>query len=87
MKKYHHVEKISFNDGKMFLIVDGRQYSLQLSHISKKLANASRIEREKFEITPSGYGIHWQLIDEDLSIDGMLGIKHQPKQIKQEISV
>jgi hypothetical protein len=25
-----------------------------------------------FEISPSGYGIHWPDLDEDLSIDGMI---------------
>ncbi|MCB9504111.1 MAG: DUF2442 domain-containing protein [Deferribacteres bacterium] len=27
------------------------------------------------EISTLGYGIHWPLLDEDLTIDGMLGIK------------
>jgi len=31
------------------------------------------------EISPSGYGIYWPLIDEDLSIDGLLGIVHAPQ--------
>jgi hypothetical protein len=26
----------------------------------------------KFEVSPSGYGIHWPELDEDLSIDGMI---------------
>jgi hypothetical protein len=25
-----------------------------------------------------GYGIHWPLIDEDISIDGLLEVIHQP---------
>ncbi|MFI5222153.1 MAG: DUF2442 domain-containing protein, partial [Bacteroidia bacterium] len=29
-------------------------------------------ERGNFEISPSGYGIHWSLIDEDLSINGLI---------------
>jgi hypothetical protein len=35
-------------------------------------------ERNNFEVSPSGYGIHWPLIDEDLSIDGLIGIVHTP---------
>jgi hypothetical protein len=31
----------------------------------------------RYEISPSGYGIRWPLIDEDLSIDGLLGVRHQ----------
>ncbi|MCH7754431.1 DUF2442 domain-containing protein [candidate division KSB1 bacterium] len=55
--------------------------------MSEKLANASDIEENKYEISPSGYGIHWPLIDEDLSIDGLLGIKHAPKRIKEVAQV
>jgi len=58
-------------------------YEFRLSAISEKLANASDIARNKYEISPSGYGIHWPLIDEDLTIDGFLGIKHAPKRIKE----
>jgi len=31
-----------------------------------------------FEISPSGYGIHRPFLDEDISIDGLLGIAHFP---------
>lgn len=44
---------------------------------SPALALASEIERKTYEISSSGYGIHWPLIDEDLSIDGLLGIVHK----------
>lgn len=40
--------------------------------ISEKLAKATDHERSEFRITPSGYGIHWNLLDEDLSINGLL---------------
>ena len=49
----------------------------------RKNPNASDIERKIYEISPSGYGIHWPLLDEDLSIDGLLGIKHTPQKIKE----
>ncbi|MBW2657327.1 MAG: DUF2442 domain-containing protein, partial [Deltaproteobacteria bacterium] len=40
---------------------------------------ASEEERNNFEISLSGYGIHWPLLDEDISIDGLLGIVHAPQ--------
>lgn len=76
-KKYHNVKKIIFRGENLVLQVDGQKYIFKISSISKKLAKASKVEREKYEVSPSGYGIHWQLIDEDLSIDGLLGIKHK----------
>ena len=79
MKKYHDVQDVSFRNDTMILTVDGREYSVQLAGVSKRLESASSHEREVFEISPSGYGIHWPLIDEDLSIDGLLGIKHHPQ--------
>lgn len=86
MDKYHEIEKVSFVREKLILKVDGKKYSFPLADISKRLANASRAEREKYEISPSGYGIHWPLIDEDLSIDGLIGIEHNRTQTKESIS-
>ena len=83
MTKYHDVQGITFKGNKMYLKVDGTEYVFQLEKISKKLAKATKLEQERFEISASGYGIHWPLIDEDLSIDGLLGIKHTPSKKKE----
>ena len=40
------------------------------------LAKANEKEISCYEISPSGYGIYWLLIDEDVAIDGLLGITH-----------
>ncbi|NOZ61085.1 MAG: DUF2442 domain-containing protein [Calditrichaeota bacterium] len=37
-------------------------------------------------MSPSGYGLHWFLLDEDLSIDELLGIKHAPSQKKEIVT-
>lgn len=60
----------------MVIDIDGEKKIFDLNTISKLLADASEKERSNFEISPSGYGIHWPLLDEDLSIDGLLGISH-----------
>ncbi|MFZ4524578.1 MAG: DUF2442 domain-containing protein [Chlorobium sp.] len=39
---------------------------------------ASETKRKTFEVSPSGYGIHWPLLDEDISIDALLGIVSAP---------
>ena len=77
MKKHHKIQKVAFADGCMVLKVDGREYKFPLASISERLAGASSVKREKYEITPSGYGIHWPLLDEDLSIDGLINAKHR----------
>ncbi len=82
----HRVQKIEFKNDKMYLKIDNEEYVFQIKDISKKLLNASNLEREKYEISPSAYGIHWPLLDEDLSIDGLLGVKHAPTQAKEKVT-
>ena len=80
MPEVHDVQKLSFEGSRMHLRVDGRDYTFDLADVSASLLRASPEERMKYEVSPSGYGIHWPLIDEDLSIDALLGIKHSPRE-------
>lgn len=77
MNKQHEVKKLSFENDHMQLEVDGEEYIFDLKDISPRLLEASAEERMRYEVSPSGYGIHWPLIDEDLSIDGLLGVRHK----------
>ena len=79
MKQYHQVTGLHFEGNVMILTIDGQEKRFQVSEISSALQNASDQERDLFEISPSGYGIHWPLLDEDLSIDSLLGIVHEPQ--------
>jgi hypothetical protein len=76
MPKLHDIQELSFEDDRMHLQVDGKESTFDLADVSPRLLRASAEERMKYEISPSGYGIHWPLIDEDLSVDALLGIKH-----------
>ncbi len=78
MKKQHHIIGIALTNSTLAMEIDGQRHEFRLDNISKRLSNANLEEKNHFEVTPSGYGIHWPLIDEDLSIDGLLGIAHQP---------
>ena len=82
MKKHHQVTGLHFDGDYMILTIDGQEKALQVSEISPVLQNASEEEKNLFEISSSGYGIHWPLLDEDLSIDGLLGVVHRPKKEK-----
>ena len=68
----HNIEAISFEQNLICLKVDGQVIKLPLSKVSKKMELANDIQRNLYTISPSGYGIHWPLIDEDLSIDSLL---------------
>lgn len=77
MRSNHEVSNVEVNKESISLTIDGKNYLFPLSGISPLLQNASKVELERFEISPSGYGIHWPLLDEDISIDGLLGIVHR----------
>ncbi len=84
MKKYHQVTGLHFEGDVMILTIDSHEKRLKVSEISSVLQKASQQERNTFDISPSGYGIHWPLLDEDLSIDGLLGIVHMPEKNKSK---
>ena len=73
MKKYHDISELKFEDGFLVITIDGEPKRFQLNKISSVLEKASKEERNNFKISPSGYGIHWPLLDEDISRDGILG--------------
>jgi hypothetical protein len=52
-------------------LMDGRTISVPLVWYPR-LLHATQEQRKKWQIAGSGYGIHWEDIDEDLSIEGLL---------------
>lgn len=82
MDKYHIVETKSICGKILELTVDGNDYTIDLAHESKRLAEADDSQVKEFTISPSGYGIHWPQVDEDLAIDPMIGVQHEMPQWK-----
>jgi len=74
MEKAYNIKQVSFESDFIILMFDNQVLKLKLSDVSQKLAKATQTEREDFKISPSGYGIHWRLLDEDLSINGLLSL-------------
>jgi hypothetical protein len=74
MNKYHDIRDIQFSENILEITIDGATKRCALQTLSPLLARASETERATFKISPSGYGIHWPLLDEDISIDALLGI-------------
>jgi hypothetical protein len=56
----------------LILVMDGGPVPIPWEKCSARLARASYIERSRAELSPSGYGIHWPLIDEDLAVGPLL---------------
>ena len=51
---------------------DGREISVPLDWFPK-LRNATQEQRSHWKLIGKGIGIHWDDIDEDLSVAGLLG--------------
>lgn len=59
------------NDMLIATISDGRIVSIPVVWFPR-LRGASQDKLNHFEISPSGYGIHWPDLDEDISIKSFL---------------
>lgn len=68
----HTIQNITFNKDVMSIIIDGNLIQVALEKVSTRLKEANDMQRNFYKISPSGYGIHWPLIDEDLSVDALL---------------
>jgi hypothetical protein len=72
MTRAYTIREIKFEGNYMMLVIDNQLIRVNLAEISEKLAHATPGERNDYKISPSGYGIHWNLLDEDLSVNGLL---------------
>jgi hypothetical protein len=65
-------QHITTTNRELILVLTGREVRIPWSQCSKVLAAATTQQRRQAVLSPGGYGIHWPLIDEDLSVDGLL---------------
>jgi hypothetical protein len=63
---------VEFDGGTLILRVDGKIYRVATAAVFERLAKAASAARQSFRVSPSGYGIHWPELDEDLSVDGLI---------------
>ena len=56
----------------LIVIMESGPVSIPWERCSERLAHASPAERNRAQLSPSGYGIHWPLIDEDLAVGPLL---------------
>jgi hypothetical protein len=64
--------RIETSDTHLALVLSDREVRIPWSQCSSVLARATAEQRQRAELSPGGYGIHWPLLDEDLSVDGLL---------------
>jgi hypothetical protein len=72
--------RVSFTDDELVVsLSDGRTLSVPLSWFPR-LFNATAADREAWRLIGEGEGIHWEEIDEDLSVAGLLRGEPAPPQ-------
>ena len=70
MSTFPKAVSVRFDEGTMWVVLtDGRTVGVPLSWFPR-LAQATTAQRSRLEI--SNGGLHWEELDEDISIDGLL---------------
>jgi hypothetical protein len=65
-------KRVWFDNENMWLeLTDGRQLSVPLAYFPR-LLHATPEQRQNYEMSGGGIGIHWEEIDEDISVSGLL---------------
>lgn len=63
---------VSFDTNTMWVdFVDGRKLGVPLAYFPR-LFNATPMQREHYEISGGGSGLHWDDINEDISVKNLL---------------
>lgn len=63
---------VSIDDEKLTaFLADGREISVPIIWYPR-LDGATREQRDNWELSAAGYGVHWPDLDEDLSAEGLL---------------
>jgi len=72
--------KVTFDDDNLWVhLADGRTVGVPLAYFPK-LMRASKTQLDKCEISGGGAGLHWDDLDEDISVDHLiLGFGDQTK--------
>ena len=87
MDKIYNISDIQFDNDYLIIKVDNSILKVRISDASNKLANASDFDRNDYKVSPSGYGIHWNRLDEDLSINGLLKLARSVNGYTSDIDI
>ena len=57
---------------RLAIVIGDRRVRIPWEQCSSVLANATQLQRLTAQLSPGGCGIHWPLLDEDMSVRGLL---------------
>jgi hypothetical protein len=71
-KKINDIELVKAEAEALYLKVNSQAYRVSWRDCSTLLDKATLAQRKHMRVSPSGYGIHWPELDEDLAIQPLL---------------
>ena len=73
--KIYHVKNFEITSQKIRFEISGNWITVPLQDTASPILPRAELQKlQIFEIDPYGIGIHWPLLDEDLSVAGLLKI-------------
>jgi hypothetical protein len=80
------VKNVHFTEDTLSVdMVDGRTITVPLAWYPR-LLHATQEQRQNWQISGAGFGIHWPDIDEDLSTEGMLRGAPAPRRTMSHVA-
>lgn len=65
-------------DALQVVLADGREVSVPLAWFPR-LMDASAVQRDNWRLIGGGVGIHWPDVDEDVSVERLMGVRRLPE--------
>lgn len=76
-EKAMKISKVWFDETNIYLVLDGGHTIGNPLAWFKRLENATPEQRLRFELGPLGDSIHWEELDEDLSLESFFDFKRE----------
>lgn len=71
------IEKVWFDDQNIYIVTDSGHTIGNPLQWFPRLANATADQRNNYEIGPFAESVHWEDIDEDLSLESFFDFKRE----------
>ena len=68
-------QEVKIENENLHFYFKGQSFVFKLNEMTHRLATATEKQLLNYTISPSGYGIHWNELDEDISFNGLLSGK------------
>lgn len=74
-----HILRLWFEDDRLYIQTDHGEILSQHLSLYRRLAQATPAQREQYTVSP--FGLHWPLIDEDVSFESFFWPENDPHRL------